>query len=149
MTKFEASLISIIEKYPDAKFRVDFDNTGWIELEFEENMRDTLCLNAGDWLVRVIDVDDEDDYEYHYEKALDYFNTNWIKGFSKLEMQTYIGIELNDTEMKDPSIEVSFSHEKYNFLRNTPLTEEQKEKLNSIVATYLMSNKNGTDTEVQ
>ena len=145
MTKFESSLLSVIEKHPDCTFRVDFDGTGFQEIEFDEAMRDTNGINSGDLLVHILD-DYEDDY-YHYEKAIDYFSSHWIKGISKLEMQTYIGIELNDSEMKGPSIEVSLSPEKYNFLRNTPLTEEQKEKLNRIVSDYLISIKNGTDKE--
>lgn len=144
MTKFEESLISIIEKYKDSMFRVDFDGTGFHEIEFEENLHDALGINAGDWLVRVIDEDDV--YDYHYEKALDYFNSYWIKGISKLELQTYVGIDLNESEMKGSTIEVDFSHEKYNFL-STPLTEEQRNKLNTIVTNYLMSVKNGTDIE--
>ena len=146
MTKFEASLLSVIENHADALFRVDFDGTGFHTIEFEEHMTDTLNLNAGDWLIHFIDDNDDYDY-YHYEKALEYFSSHWIKGISKLEMQAYVGIELNDTEMKCPSIEVSFSFEKYNFLRNTPLTEEQKEKLNRIVSDYLISIKNGTDKD--
>lgn len=145
MTKFESSLISTIEKYKDSMFRVDFDGTGFHEIEFEENLHDVLGFNAGDWLVHILD-DYEDDY-YHYEKAIDYFNSYWVKGISKLELQTYVGIELNDSEMKGPSIEVDLSPEKYNFLRNTPLTEEQRNKLNTIVTNYLMSVKNGTDKE--
>ena len=145
MTKFESSLISTIEKYKDSMFRVDFDGTGFHEIEFEESLHDALGINAGDWLVHILD-DYEDDY-YHYEKAIDYFNSYWVKGISKLELQTYVGIELNDSEMKGPSIEVDLSPEKYNFLRNTPLTEEQRNKLNTIVTNYLMSVKNGTDKE--
>lgn len=145
MTKFESSLISTIEKYKDSMFRVDFDGTGFYEIEFEESLHDALGINAGDWLVHILD-DYEDDY-YHYEKAIDYFNSYWVKGISKLELQTYVGIELNDSEMKGPSIEVDLSPEKYNFLRNTPLTEEQRNKLNTIVTNYLMSVKNGTDKE--
>lgn len=145
MTKFESSLISAIEKHKNSMFRVDFDGTGFREIEFEESLHDALGINAGDWLVRVIDEDDV--YDYHYEKALDYFNSYWVKGISKFELQTYVGIDLNESEMKGPSIEVDLSPEKYNFLRNTPLTEEQRNKLNTIVTNYLMSVKNGTDKE--
>lgn len=147
MTKFESSLLALIEKFSNYMFRVDFDGTGFQTIEFEENMEDTLNLNAGDWLLHFIDKDDDEYGDYHYEKALDYFSSHWIKGISKLEVQSYIRVELNDTEMKGPSIEVSLSPEKYNFLRNTPLTEEQHDKLNTIISNYFMSIKNGTDKD--
>lgn len=151
MTKFEESLYAIIRENFYKEFRVNFDGTEWQNILFEPRIRygkDAVRITLegpNECRVRFTDEDDDELGEYHYENALEYFSSHWIKGISKFEMQIYTEIKLSDTEMKGPSIEVSLSPEKYNFLRNTSLNEDQKAKLNRMVTDYLMGIKNNIE----
>ena len=64
-------------------------------------------------------------------------NNHWIPGVSKLKVQTYVEVKLNDSEMSRPSVNIPLDPKMFNRIRNTTMTEEQKVGLESVIRDYM------------
>ena len=140
MTKFDDSLLEFMKAHEDTDCLLDIEGMdNWAEVSFHEDVvanakkkrytpKWDICFHVSMYEYR------DNDY---YEDAFDYLNKHWIPGVSKLKVQTYIEIELNDSEMPRPSVNIPLNPKMFNRIRNTTMTEEQKVGLEEVIRDYM------------
>ena len=140
MTKFDDSLLEFMKAHEGTDCLLDIEGTGeWTEVSFHEDVvanakkkrytpKWDICFH-----VTMYDYRDND----FYEDAFDYLNKHWIPGVSKLKVQTYIMVNLDDSEMPRPSVNIPLDPKTFNRIRNTTMTEEQKVGLEDVIRDYM------------
>lgn len=140
MSKFDESLLEFMKAHEKIDCLLDIEGMNdWAEVSFHED--ETANKNKNRYTpkwdicfhVTMYDYRDND----YYEDAFDYLNKHWIPGVSKLKVQEYIEVELNDSEMPRPSVNISLNPKMFNRIRNTTMTEEQKVGLEDIIRDYM------------
>ena len=140
MTKFDDSLLEFMKTHEGTDCLMDIEGTDkWVEVSFEED----VVTNAKKkrytpkWHICFHDTE----YEYrdndYYEDAFDYLNNHWIPGVSKLKVQTFVEVKLDDSEMPRPSVNIPLDPSMFNRIRNTTMTEEQKVGLEDAIRDYM------------
>lgn len=140
MTKFDDSLLEFMKTCENIDCLLDIEgNGGWVEVSFREDVvtnrkkerytpKWDICFHDS-----IYDYRDND----YYEDAFDYLNKHWIPGVSKLKVQTYIEVKLDDSEMPRPSVSIPLDPKTFNRIRNTTMTEEQKVGLEDVIRDYM------------
>lgn len=140
MSKFDESLLEFMKAHQGTDCLLDIEGMNeWAEVSFHED--ETANKNKNRYTpkwdicfhVTMYDYRDND----YYEDAFDYLNKHWIPGVSKLKVQEYIEVDLNDSEMPRPSVNISLNPKMFNRIRNTTMTEEQKVGLEDIIRDYM------------
>ena len=140
LSKFDDSLLKFMKTCENIDCLLDIEgNDDWVEVSFHEDVitnrkkerytpKWDICFHA-----TVYEYRDND----YYEDAFDYLNKHWIPGVSKLKVQTYIKVNLDDSEMPRPSVNITLDPKMFNRIRNTTMTEEQKVGLEDIIRDYM------------
>ena len=139
MTKFEESLVEFINRYPGVTCLLDIDGTGEdVEVDFftqKFNNEETYYIRFH------VSKYEYRDYDYSYH-ALEYMNRHWIRGVSKLKVQTFVGVELNDSELPAPSVNLPLTPKLFNELRNINLTDDEQKQLDGVLTDFMKVVKN-------
>lgn len=139
MTKFEESLIEFIRTHRGVDCLLDINGTGEeVEVDFfmqksNEEERYYIQFHQSKYEYR--------DYDYSYD-ALDYMKRYWIRGVSKLKVQTFVDVELNDSELPAPFINLPLTPKLFNELRDINLTDDEQKQLNGVVTDFMNVVKN-------
>lgn len=140
MTKFDESLLEFMKAHKYIDCLLDIEGNGkWVEVNFYEDVvtnakkdrytpKWNICFHVTKYEYR------DSDYS---EDAFDYLNKHWIPGVSKLKVQTYVEVKLDDSEMPRPSVNIPLDPSMFNRIRNTTMTEEQKVGLEDIIRDYM------------
>ena len=140
MTKFDDSLLEFMKAHEDTDCLLDIEGMNdWAEVSFHEDVvanrkkerytpKWDICFHA-----TVYEYRDND----YYEDAFDYLNLHWIPGVSKLKVQTFTEVKLDDSEMPRPSVNIPLDPKMFNRIRNTTMTEEQKVGLEDVIRDYM------------
>ena len=144
MTKFEESLVGFINRYPGVTCLLDIDGTGEdVEVDFYiQHVNATSTTSNIEYYIQfhVSHYEYRDsDYSYH---ALEYMNRHWIRGVSKLKVQTFVGVELNDSELPAPSVNLPLTPKLFNELRNINLTDDEQKQLDGVLTDFMKVVKN-------
>lgn len=142
MTKFEESLVNFIEKHDGVTCLVDFEGTGEeVEVDFYIQTPTTVNPTALYYIQFHESQYEYRDSDYSYN-ALEYMNRHWIRGVSKLKVQTFTDVELNDSELSAPSINLPLTPKLFNELRDINLTDDEQKQLNGVVTDFMNVVKN-------
>lgn len=139
MTKFENSLVEFIRTHRGITCLLDINGTGEeAEVDFfmqksNDDWRYYIQFHKSQYEYR------DSDYSYN---ALEYMNRHWIRGVSKLKVQTFIRVELNDSELPAPSINLPLTPKLFNELRDINLTDDEQKQLNGVVTDFMNVVKN-------
>lgn len=139
MTKFENSLVAFINSHLRVTCLLDIDGTGEeVEVDFfsqklNDEERYYIQFHESKYEYR------DSDYSYN---ALEYMNHHWIRGVSKLKVQTFIGVELNDSELPAPSVNLPLTPKLFNELRNINLTDDEQKQLDGVLTDFMKVVKN-------
>ena len=139
MTKFEESLVEFINRYPRVTCLLDIDGTGEeVEVDFftqklNDEERYYIQFHESKYEYR------DSDYSYN---ALEYMKHHWIRGVSKLKVQTFIDVELNDSELPAPSVNLPLTPKLFNELRNINLTDDEQKQLDGVLTDFMKVVKN-------
>lgn len=139
MTKFENSLVEFIKTHHGVDCLLDINGTGEeAEVDFfmqkiNDEERYYIQFHVSQYEYR------DSDYSYN---ALEYMNHHWIRGVSKLKVQTFVDVELNDSELPAPSINLPLTPKLFNELRDINLTDDEQKQLNGVVTDFMHVVKN-------
>ena len=139
MTKFEESLVEFINMHPRVDCLLDIDGTGEeVEVDFSAERfkgeeRYLIQFHESQYEYR------DSDYSYN---ALEYMNHHWIRGVSKLKVQTFVDVELNDSELPAPSVNLPLTPKLFNELRNINLTDDEQKQLDGVLTDFMKVVKN-------
>ena len=139
MTKFENSLVEFIKSHRNITCLLDIDGTGnEVEVDFfsqklNDEERYYIQFHESKYEYR------DSDYSYN---ALEYMNSHWIRGVSKLKVQTFVDVELNDSELPAPSVNLPLTPKLFNELRNINLTNEEQKQLDGVLTDFMKVVKN-------
>lgn len=139
MTKFEKSLVEFIKTNPRVTCLLDIDGTGEeVEVDFfsqklNDEERYYIQFHESKYEYR------DSDYSYN---ALGYMNSHWIRGVSKLKVQTFVDVELNDSELPAPSVNLPLTPKLFNELRNINLTDDEQKQLDGVLTDFMKVVKN-------
>lgn len=140
MTKFDESLLEFMKAHERIDCLLDIEGNGeWVEVDFSEDVvtnakkerytpKWNICFHNSTYEYR------DSDYS---EDAFDYLNKHWIPGVSKLKVEVYVEVKLDDSEMPRPSVNIPLDPKMFNRIRNTTMTEEQKVGLEAIIRDYM------------
>lgn len=140
MTKFDESLLEFMKAHECIDCLLDIEGNGkWVEVDFSEDVvtnakkerytpKWDICFHNTTYEYR------DSDYS---EDAFDYLNKHWIPGVSKLKVEVYVEVKLDDSEMPRPSVSIPLDPSMFNRIRNTTMTEEQKVGLEAIIRDYM------------
>lgn len=140
MSKFDNSLLEFMKACENIDCLLDIEgNDDWVEVSFHEDV--TVNKNKSRYTPKWNICFHDSEYDYrdndYYEDAFDYLNKHWIPGVSKLKVQTYAEVKLDDSEMPRPSVNIPLDPSMFNRIRNTTMTEEQKVGLEAIIRDYM------------
>lgn len=139
MTKFEESLVEFINTHYGVTCLLDIDGTGEeVEVDFSAERfkgeeRYLIQFHESQYEYR------DSDYSYN---ALEYMNSHWIRGVSKLKVQTFVDVELNDSELPAPSVNLPLTPKLFNELRNINLTDDEQKQLDGVLTDFMKVVKN-------
>ena len=139
MTKFEESLVEFINTHRRVTCLLDIDGTGnEVEVDFfiqklNDEERYYIQFHESKYEYR------DSDYSYN---ALEYMNHHWIRGVSKLKVQTFVDVELNDSELPAPSVNLPLTPKLFNELRNINLTDDEQKQLDGVLTDFMKVVKN-------
>ena len=139
MTKFENSLVEFIKSHLRVTCLLDIDGTGeeaevdFFSQKLNDEERYYIQFHESKYEYR------DSDYSYN---ALEYMNHYWIRGVSKLKVQTFIGVELNDSELPAPSVNLPLTPKLFNELRNINLTDDEQKQLDGVLTDLMKVVKN-------
>lgn len=139
MTKFENSLVAFIKSHLLVTCLLDIDGTGEeVEVDFftqklNDEERYYIQFHESKYEYR------DSDYSYN---ALEYMKHHWIRGVSKLKVQTFVGVELNDSELPAPSVNLPLTPKLFNELRNINLTDDEQKQLDGVLTDFMKVVKN-------
>lgn len=141
MTKFEESLVEFIKSHRSISCLLDIDGTGEeVEVDF------FMLMNIGENDFKYYIQFHQSKYEYrdsdYSYDALEYMNHHWIRGVSKLKVQTYADVELNDSELPAPSVNLPLTPKLFNELRNINLTDDEQKQLDGVLTDFMKVVKN-------
>ena len=140
LSKFDDSLLKFMKTCENIDCLLDIEgNNDWVEVSFHE---DVIANRKKERYTPKWDICFHNTtYEYrdsdYSEDAFVYLNNHWIPGVSKLKVQTYVEVKLNDSEMPRPSVNIPLDPKMFNRIRNTTMTEEQKVGLESVIRDYM------------
>ena len=144
MTKFEESLIEFINTHSGVTCLLDIDGTGEeVEVDFfVKNVNVVSIIPNVQYYIQFHQSQYEyRDSDYSYN-ALEYMKSHWIRGVSKLKVQTFIGVELNDSELPAPSVNLPLTPKLFNELRNINLTDDEQKQLDGVLTDFMKVVKN-------
>ena len=139
MTKFENSLVEFIKSHRNITCLLDIDGTGedvevdFFTQKFNDEERYYIQFHESKYEYR------DSDYSYN---ALEYMNHHWIRGVSKLKVQTFVDVELNDSELPAPSVNLPLTPKLFNELRNINLTDDEQKQLDGVLTDFMKVVKN-------
>lgn len=139
MTKFEESLVEFINTHSGVTCLLDIEGTGEeVEVDFSAERfkgeeRYLIQFHQSQYEYR------DSDYSYN---ALGYMNSHWIRGVSKLKVQTFVDVELNDSELPAPSVNLPLTPKLFNELRNINLTDDEQKQLDGVLTDFMKVVKN-------
>lgn len=139
MTKFEESLVEFINTHSGVTCLLDIEGTGEeVEVDFSAERfkgeeRYLIQFHQSQYEYR------DSDYSYN---ALRYMNSHWIRGVSKLKVQTFVDVELNDSELPAPSVNLPLTPKLFNELRNINLTDDEQKQLDGVLTDFMKVVKN-------
>ena len=141
MTKFEESLVEFIKSYRSISCLLDIDGTGEeVEVDF------FMLMNIGENDFKYYIQFHQSKYEYrdsdYSYDALEYMNHHWIRGVSKLKVQTFVDVELNDSELPAPSVNLPLTPKLFNELRDINLTDDEQKQLDGVLTDFMKVVKN-------
>lgn len=142
MTRFEESLIEFIEIHNGVTCLLDINGMGE-EIEVDFNIQKSNGVNpTTKYYIQFHQSKYEyRDSDYSYD-ALDYMNHHWIRGVSKLKVQIFIDVELNDSELPAPFINLPVAPDVFNELRNINLTDKEQKQLDGVLIDFMNVVKN-------
>ena len=139
MTKFENSLVEFIKSHLRVTCLLDIDGTGeeaevdFFSQKLNDEERYYIQFHESKYEYR------DSDYSYN---ALEYMNHHWIRGVSKLKVQTFMDVELNDSELPAPSVNLPLTPKLFNELRNINLTDDEQKQLDGVLTDFMKVVKN-------
>ena len=139
MTKFENSLVEFIKSHFRVTCLLDIDGTGEeVEVDFfsqklNDEERYYIQFHESKYEYR------DSDYSYN---ALEYMKHHWIRGVSTLKVQTFVDVELNDSELPAPSVNLPLTPKLFNELRNINLTDDEQKQLDGVLTDFMKVVKN-------
>ena len=144
MTKFEESLIDFINTHSGVDCLLDIDGTGEdVEVDFYiQHVSATSTTSNIQYYIQF----HQSHYEYRDEdysyNALEYMKSHWIRGVSKLKVQTFVDVKLNDSELPAPSVNLPLTPKLFNELRNINLTDDEQKQLDGVLTDFMKVVKN-------